>query len=86
MREVVRCHSLAMRGASGSRNVLIHQGSAKVITTRVQELPACVFAEFHPRQLDVVDEASVHNASNRVNQQGLSKGGTTSRLMLKVNR
>src|SRR5262249_56435546 len=60
---------LAVAGAGGARDVLVHERATKVVGTRTEGLTGAGDAHLHPRDLNVVDPAPVCDAGDGMDEQ-----------------
>src|SRR4051794_5184860 len=77
-------HALAVRGARGSRDVLVHQRAAEVVGPGLQNLPGAAGSDLHPRHLNVGDPGVVRDATDTVHEQRFAERRATPRLALQV--
>ena len=84
--EVVVVELLAVAGAGGAGDVLVHQRAAEVVAPGEERLARAVEPGLGPRHLHVVDPSAVRDAPGRVHEQDLAHGGATTRALLEVDR
>ena len=80
-----RSHPLAMGSPCSAGDIFVHQGAAEVVAPGVEKLTGSVLADLHPRELDVVDQASICDPGNSMNKKGLSESRAATGSVLEVD-
>ena len=77
---------LAVLGAGGAADALVHQRAAEVVGARLQRVLRALRPHLHPARLDVRDMRVQDEARDAVHQQRLAEGRAAPRLAAEVHR
>ena len=82
----VRRQLLAMLGAGGTGDRLVHQGAAEIVGAGIETILGALDAHLHPRGLDVPDVRVERQPADRVHQHGFAESRAHAGLALQRDR
>src|SRR5215472_9839178 len=79
-------HFLAVRGAGGARDGLVHERTAEIVDAGAQASGNALWAQLHPGGLYARDMPMERETRHGVHEHGLAEGGSAARATLEIDR